>query len=281
MRIICQFVLARRISKTTCSTYIENSGLWTTYIFTDWRLTGTQLCLILCLVDNLSIVPGHYAFVSSFYLLFLSVHRKVTLVICDSRGVKLGPFLQDEDIICIYYHGAGLRFISRQMYKLVGMYFPVTCLVMAGINDLTIRTGSRRLVSPKLNDPFDLANYLIRQILHVIRDLNACYPWLRVAFAGVNGICLDRYKRCYSYPSDQCIIDEAILQINSYIRLLNQNSRLYHPRVTSKVHAWRRGRMVTRYKYLSDGLHPSPILLCQWARAIRKFHRVNTLGLLE
>lgn len=134
------------------------------------------------------------------------------------------------------------------------------------------RNEGSTVVFPKCPDAFVLANHVINLILSVRRDILACYPWLRVAFTGINGICLDKYNGFKSYPSDQSVIDDAVLQINLYIRLLNQKSRLYHPRITSKVHAWRRWRRITRYKYLS------PILVNQWARAIRRFHRINTLG---
>lgn len=232
---------------------------------------GTEnLSLILSLTYNLGL-----SIIDMFTCLLcwsLSIIRRVTLIICDSRGARLGPLLHDKDIICVYYRGAGLRYVIRRLAALVGKFLPVTCLVMAGINDMTLRTNGARIVFPKCPDAFDLANYVIKLILSVRQDILACYPWLRVAFAGINGICLDKYNGFKSYPSDQKVIDDAILQINSYIRLLNQKSRLYHPRITSKVHAWRRGRRAIRYKYLSDGLHPSSILLRQWARAIRKFH---------
>lgn len=228
----------------------------------------------------LTILFSEYLFTGENYIVLFCDYfcRKVTLVVCDSRGARLGPFLRDRDIICVYYRGAGLRYAIRRLAALVGTYLPSTCLIMAGINDMTLRARGSRVVFPKYSDSFDLANYIISLILSVRQDILACYPWLRVAFAGINGICLDKYNGFCCYPSDQRTIDDAVLQVNAYLRLLNQNSKLYHPRITSKVHAWRRGRRVIRYKYLSDGLHPNALLLSQWARAIRKFHRINTLG---
>lgn len=274
MQRTCQFVLAPKISKANLlHIFVSHRTDHSNFLFL--RMTGfsTQLVWILMglgLSSNITIIDN---------LFFSLPFRRVTLVICDSCGARLGSFIRDEDIICIYYRGADLRFVIQRLATLVRTYLPVTCLVMAGVNDMTFRAKGSRVVFPRCSDAFDLANHVINQILSVRRDILACYPWLRVAFAGVNGICLDKYNCFKSYPCDQRAIDDAIQQINSYIRLLNQNSRLYHPRITSKVHAWRRGRRVTRYKYLFDGLHPGPILLRQWARSIVKFHRINTLGL--
>lgn len=271
MQRICQYVLALRISKYRyCSSSLVTRpcSLANIIRFGNVRLLFyISICLGKRFIDT-----------DIFYLFQKWCLRRVTLVICDSRGAYLRPYLMDDDIICVYYRGAGLRFVIRRLARLVGLYLPVTCLVMAGINDMTVMARCSRLVFPKYSDAFDLANYVINLLLSVRRDILACYPWLRIAFAGINGICLDRYNRYRSYPSDQVVINDAVLQINSYIRLLNQQSRLYHPRITSKVHAWRRGKRITRYKYLSDGLHPSSTLLSQWARAIRKFHKINTLG---
>lgn len=275
MRRICQYVLAPRISKRFILLLWSYAALVRVFL-PFLEIGGVSIYLLVLYVYYETIDILLY---SLCYIFALSLYR--TLVICDSRGAKLRSLLRDRNIRCVYYRGAGLRYIARMAYAQVGRYQPLTCLIIAGINDLTLRLQRPRRVVPRFADAFDLANYVIDLILSVRRDLLACYPWLRVAFGGINGICLNKYNITTEFHSEQKVIDQAILQVNSYIRLLNQNSRLYHPRLTSKVHAWRRGRMVTRYKYLYDGLHPNDVLLSQWARAIRRFHCFNTLGVTE
>lgn len=211
---------------------------------------------------------------------FPTLSLRVTLVVCDSCGKRVLPLLDDVNIVCRAYPGATLESILPKLYELIDNYQPISCLIAVGVNDLTHLNRALRSVQPKMNDPFLLANSVIRKILSIRRRLLSHYPDLHVVFGGVNGIDLHRYNRIQGISPMQNVIDDCITQINCYIRLLNRQNRSYHPRLTSKVHTWRKGRRVNRYHLLSDGLHFGDVVAISWVWAIHRFHRRNTLGII-
>lgn len=119
---------------------------------------------------------------------------------------------------------------------------------------------------------------VISRVLSARKLLKQKYPATKIAFGGINGIHLNRYNRLMGISQDQEAIDDAIMQVNMYIRLLNQQMRVYHPRLISKVHVWYRGKRKNNYHLLSDGLHLGRIVTRYWVRSLKRFHQVNTLG---
>lgn len=200
-----------------------------------------------------------------------------TLVVLDSRGRRL--LMDNPNIICCAYPGATLSTIRPKIELLITRHNPLSCLVMVGVNDLTICDYMTRQVRVADSDPFVLANIVIERILTLRKSVLEFWPGIRLVFAGITGLDLNKYNRQLGVSIQQWVIDDAILQINSYVRILNRSDGHYHPRLTSKVHIWRKGRRVSRYHLLRDGLHPGPIVISSWIRAIFRFHRKNTLGL--
>lgn len=199
-----------------------------------------------------------------------------TLVIFDSRGRRV--LIDDPSIICCVYPGASLLSVGTKIEEMLSRYNPTTCLIMVGVNDLTDLNPTTRKVSVTMGDPFSLANRVISKILALRSRLLNYWPGVKIIFAGITGIDLNRYNRCTGISGTQWIIDDCIMQINSFIRLMNRNNGWYHPRLTSKVHIWRNGRRVNRYHLLSDGLHPGPVVITSWLVAIARCHRINTLA---
>lgn len=70
--------------------------------------------------------------------LTFSLLLKLTLVVCDSRGRKVLPLLDNRDIICRFYSGATLEGILPKLKELVLKYRPISCLIAVGVNDLTV-----------------------------------------------------------------------------------------------------------------------------------------------
>lgn len=208
--------------------------------------------------------------------LVLCLSRR-TLVIFDSRGRRV--LIDDPSIICCVCPGASLTTIGNKIEEMIARYNPTTCLIMVGVNDLTNLNPTTRQVSVSMQDPFSLANSVISKILSLRSRLLNFWPGIKVIFAGITGIDINRYNRSPGLSSTQWIINDCTLQINSFIRLMNRNDGWYHPRLTSKVHIWRKGRRVNRYHLLSDGLHPGPVVITSWIVAIARCHRINTLAL--
>lgn len=226
--------------------------------------------IIYILIENLEFCP-------TGLLWSTSVFRPTTLIVCDSRGASLLPHLHDHGIRLKVYRGARIMFVAHRASDLIDSLAPVTVLIAAGINDLTYKDKGTKTTNVRFMDAFDLANYVIRQILIARSMLIRQHPNVRLAFGGINGIQLNKYNGLDGYSESQGIIDEAIMQINAYIRLLNQVARVYPPRLTFKVHTWYKGRN-NNYHLLRDGLHFGHIVTRYWLRSIKRFHRVNTLG---
>lgn len=212
--------------------------------------------------------------------LFFLYHRNVTVVLTDSRGASLRRMIGDPNVIIEAVRGARLQEMVGRAAALIPRLNPKSCLVIAGINNMTIMNRRTRKVSLLYYDPFELANHVIRLINRVRRHLIDSFPRTKFGFGGVIGIDINHYNDLEGYSPYQWIIDEAIRQINSYIRLLNQQLGLYHPRLTSKVHSYYRGKPKNHYRLLRDGLHLGDTMINSWARNIERYHLVNTVGII-
>lgn len=226
-----------------------------------------MIFLLLCIISQLVV----FAFIISC--------RNVTVVICDSRGVPVRRRISDDNVICEAVRGARLQDVPGLADELISRYNPATCLIIAGINNMTIMNRRTRKVSLVYYDPFELANHVIRLINRIRTYLTGMHRGVRFGFGGMIGIDLNHYNSIEGYSPFQWVVDEAVRQINAYVRLLNQQCNLYHPRLTSKVHSFFRGRPKNHYRLLRDGLHLGNILITIWARNIVRFHLVNTIGI--
>lgn len=224
-------------------------------------------CLFFCLL-----------FLSKYFHDYPSLFREKTLIVCDSRGASIQAHLTDPDIVCKVYRGARIIDVVMRATQIMDQLHPRTCLILAGINDVTYRDRETRLIRVTNTDSFDLANSVISKILSAHRILTKRHPTVKLAFGGVNGIHLNRYNKIPGVSVHQRIIEDAIMQINTYIRLLNQQMKVYHPRLISKVHTWYKGKRKNNYHLLVDGLHLGRIVSRYWIRCLIRFHKVNTLG---
>lgn len=210
---------------------------------------------------------------ANFYR-FLS--RNGTLVIGDSRCCCLQGTFKDGDIIVYAYRGAGILTVVDKAKSLIKRHDPVACLLLCGINDMTTLNRSTRVIKPRLYDAFDLANLIIGLLLQARRELVLLFPEVRIIFGGIIGVALNTYNNLTGVSPSQIIVDDAITQINSYIRLLNQLVLTSQPRMTSKVHCWRKGIRTNYYHLLRDGLHLGPTVRETWIREITNFHVNNS-----
>lgn len=197
-------------------------------------------------------------------------------MIGDSRCCCLLGCFRSNDIRCFAYRGAGILGLCGKARMLVRRYNPVSCLLLGGVNDMTLMNKRTRVIKPYLLDPFDLANYVISLFLQVRQELTVLFPGTKFVFGGIIGVFLNTYNKLPGTSPYQYIIDDAITQINSYLRLLNQLVLASQPRLTSKVHCWRKGTRKNYYHLLRDGLHLGPLIRDTWFSEITKFHTRNS-----
>lgn len=140
----------------------------------------------------------------------------------DSRGRPIQSGMETTDIICRSYSGGTLCSIRPHVEDLIKQFRPVTCVILVGINDLTLRNKSTRTVILAKFDSFDLANMVITRILNLRRYLILRFADTKFFLGGINGIDIARYNRDEYWPNIQRTVDDCITQVNAYLRLLNR-----------------------------------------------------------
>lgn len=204
--------------------------------------------------------------------MFLSTIIMLMIVIADSRGRNLDAWIENEQILVSFKPGAKLFDVALSALEIIPRFKPDMILLMAGINDITIMNKHTRRVRLISNSSSAIISHVTYEINKAKSLILNSYPDVKIAVGGIIGICLNVYNRCPGISRLQPIIDEAITGINAYIHQMNSDSGLPHPRLTSKVHVWKRGVRKCIYSRLTDGLHPSDIILNAWARQLNIYH---------
>lgn len=194
------------------------------------------------------------------------------IVITDSRGRNLDAWIENEQILVSFKSGAKLFDVALAALDIIPRHKPDMVLLMAGINDITIMNRHTRRVSLISNFSSTIINHVVGEINRAKSLIINNFPDVKVAVGGIIGICLNVYNRYPGTSRLQPVVDEAITGINAYIHQMNSDSGLPHPRLTSKVHVWKRGIRKCIYDRLYDGLHPNDIILNAWARQLNIFH---------
>lgn len=200
----------------------------------------------------------------------------LTIVICDSRGRHLDMMLDHEDILVSFHSGATLHFVAMRAIDIIARYSPDIILIMAGINDITVLNRHTRRISLISTSTGVVINHLISRINQAKSLIAAASPSTKIVIGGITGVNLNVYNRCLGVSPLQPVVDNVITAVNSYIHQLNHDSQVPHPRLTSKVHTWRRGKRKIVYSRLHDGPHPNNLVLESWAHQISVFHRKCT-----
>lgn len=196
----------------------------------------------------------------------------LTIVVADSRGRHLDMYLDHDDIKVSFQSGATIIDVARKALDIIDLHRPDVVLLMAGINDLTFRNRFTRRVRLISTSSASLSNHLIEQINHAKSLILSSFPHIKIAIGGIIGMEISTYNRRHGVSAVQCVMDDAITSVNAYIRQLNLDSSIPHPRLTSKVHTWKRGVRKNLNSRLYNGLHPGELILQSWGRQIRAFH---------
>lgn len=196
----------------------------------------------------------------------------MTIVVADSRGRHLDMYVDHDDIKVSFQSGARLVNLAWKAVEIIDAHKPDIILLMGGINDVTIRnkyTGRVRLISTSATI---IVSHLMQQINQAKSIILASHPEVRVVIGGIMGIHISTYNRRHLTSPLQPVIDHAMISVNAYIKQLNEDAGLPHPRLTSKLYTWKRGIRKNHYHRLYDGLHPGELILENWGRHIRIFH---------
>lgn len=196
----------------------------------------------------------------------------LTIILADSRGRSLDTVMENENILVSAHSGANLLRLAHIAIQIISRYSPDVILIMGGINNITRLNRQTRRVSLISNSRASLINHLISKLNEAKSVILSSHPSMKIAFGGIIGINLNAYNRQAGVHHNQWIVNDAITAVNSYIRQMNNDSGIPHPRLTSKVHTWRNGQRKHVYTRLYDGLHPGDLVLMAWARQIRLFH---------
>lgn len=196
----------------------------------------------------------------------------LTIVVCDSRGRYLDTMIDREDILVSYHSGATLHKVALEAINIMTRFKPDTLLIMAGINDMTIMDRVTRKVRPVSLSVEVLVNHVTTRINQAKSMILSSNPNVNIVVGGIIGIDLNCYNGRMGVSPVQNIVDNAIIAINANIRQINIDSGLPYPRLTSKVHTWRKGMAKHLYSRLRDGLHPGDLILENWAHQIRVLH---------
>lgn len=196
----------------------------------------------------------------------------LTIAITDSRGRNLDAWVENEEILISAHSGAKLMDTALEALHIIPRFNPDVIVLIAGINDITVMNRQTRRVRLISNSRSTIINHLITQINRAKSLILATHPNVLVAVGGIIGIEMNTYNRRNGTSYFQPIIEDVINAINCYIRQMNLDSNLPHPRLTSKVHTWRRGVRRSIYNRLYDGLHPGAVVLEAWARQLNIFH---------
>lgn len=199
----------------------------------------------------------------------------VTLVVTDSRGVKLGPLYSEtynEDVRIFSYPGASLTKLVLHAFTLVQQIKPRLMIIMGGINDLTILNHETRRVSLRFTTPTSYVDHIMSVIYSARVLMRNEFPNTLLSFAGITGMDLNKYNRLSGAADCQSSINATILEVNRQIAQSNFTANMPHAYFTTKVHKWMDGTCLHRYSLLYDGLHPSETVLKHWIKNIHQLH---------
>lgn len=205
-------------------------------------------------------------------LILLIVVKMLTIVIADSRGRHLDMYVDHDDIKISFQSGARLMTVAHKALEIINRFHPDIILLMAGVNDMTVRNKYTGRVSLISTSPTTIVNHVLQQINLAKSLILGSFPDVKVIIGGIIGLSIHTYNRRPNTSPLQSVVDDAVTALNAQIRQINEDSGVPHPRLTSKVHTWKKGVKKNLYYRLRDGLHPGDLLLHSWALQIRKMH---------
>lgn len=220
---------------------------------------------------NLFVALCHLGSISLYIVLCLSSVIMVMLVFGDSRCRGLQQRLRNTGILVYYYPGANLQKIITKAIPIIRRTVPTLVLIMGGINDVTmLHHRPTRTISLRFCVENDIVQNVISTMDRLRGELYALFPTLKVSFGGLIGLDLNASNGTPGRSPQQDLITRAFITLNRAILDSNVAANVPHLYLTSKVYKWHKGRLRCQYRLLTDGLHPGPVILDDWAKSISK-----------
>lgn len=194
----------------------------------------------------------------------MAIRMENRIVICgDSRVRVLATHLKDlnqgtlglKEVVVSVPGGTITKITSAVYRKYKNETPPAQIYLMAGICDLTFKTGHRDL-QPAFNSKMALMYHMKQEYAHAYDMLNQITN-LPVVCELV-GMDLEEYCGHTRHHEYQRLIDECIPELNAYIHHLNnnQNGGAAMPRYANFIHKSRHGKRSARYGIgMTDGIH--------------------------
>lgn len=187
----------------------------------------------------------------------------LTIIVSDSRGRYLDTLIDDENILVSFHSGANLSRVAIEAVNIIRRFNPNTIVLMAGINDITRLNRRTRKISLFSSSRSVIIHHLISCINQAKYYIHSHFPNVNNIIGRIIGVSINTYNRVRGISPVQWVVDDVITAVNSYIRQLNTDSGLPHPRHGLRKHI---------YSRLRDGLHPGNLTLESWAYQLCVLH---------
>ena len=193
----------------------------------------------------------------------------------DSRLKYLGPFVNHRNdtkanIEVIGTGGATIRSTASQVWQHMDSHPYDLILFNAGINELTrFNEETGRYVMA-----FETAEAAVEHCLTAYQEFELAfhqkYIHSHMIFGTLTGMDIARYAYTQDKdPVHQLVINDTVRILNRELNNINERNWVPTCWLGSHVHRNRRRGMTTNYyDQLSDGLHPTDMLLDLWAQDI-------------
>ena len=190
------------------------------------------------------------------------------LLAFDSRGKELENLLKegyDGRFHILIESGANIEQLVTKVKESI-MYVPYThVMLQVGVNELTTKIG--HTVVFNYNTSEEAVENMKAKYISAKKDILET-KGVNIIISPLIGISLSRYNKEHWYHQEQELINEAVLEINRWIKHENAKNSLETPMLDRKIHKQQgKGRKpIHKYSKLKfDGLHLSDTIKKDWA----------------
>lgn len=211
------------------------------------------------------------------------------MVLTDSRGRGLQHIIErltEIEVGVQVMSGAGSELAAIRALTQVREIKPALIILATGICDLTFRDTSTRKTSLRYSTVEECVEGVIGGIKAACEILEVMGK-VKISVATLTGLdlvdyncryrkhmnegeyenyCKERKREC----KEQKILNEAIIEINRKITVINRNHGTPSTWLSTVVHSYYRKTHHHSYKRLQDGCHPGEATKLKWAKLIVK-----------
>ena len=211
------------------------------------------------------------------------------LVIADSRGRGLQDRIKESinnEVTVLTLCGAGSELAAIKSIETVKILKPKLIIITTGICDLTWRDRKTKITKLRHDTIRDCAEGVL-EALKAAHDILDTLGDCKISIATLTGLDLTEYNRKdrsqtkhVEYKDhnienrfrtkDQEMLNEAIIEINKMITVINKKAGVPTTWLGTVIHSYYRKTHHHNYNKLIDGCHPSDDTKLKWVRLIAK-----------